>query len=87
MSASTVSVLVRPEIAWRSRAESRFCTNPIRHPASLTAIVNGNHVPAVGSTTTNDPAWARSRSVSFAIPAKVGATRKSSRSPGPRIAT
>jgi len=56
MSAAITSVLLRPEIADRNRAGSRFCTNPIRHPAAVTAIVNGSHVPAVGSTTTGAPA-------------------------------
>lgn len=86
MSASITSVLFRPVIAERNRAESRLWTNPIRHPDSVTAIINGSQVPAVGSTTTNAPANGESRSVSLARPANVGDTLKSSRTPGPRIA-
>jgi hypothetical protein len=43
--------------------------------------------PPVGSTTTIDPANGASRSDSRARPANVGATLKSSRTPGPRTAT
>ena len=67
--------------------ESVFFTNPNRQPAPSTACPNASHVPPVGSATTIDPAYGVNRSDRRARPAKVGATLKSSRTPGPRIAT
>ncbi len=64
-----------------------MCAYPSRHPAASTVWLNGSHEPAAASTTTKDPAKGPRRSVSFARPARVGATRKSSRIPGPRMAT
>jgi hypothetical protein len=85
--ASITSVLLAPAIVLRRRAESRLATKPIRQPASVTATLKGSHVPAVGSATTRLPAYGLRWAVSCAIPARVGGTRKSSWTPGPRTAT
>ena len=53
----------------------------------MIACNSGNHVPAVGSATTIAGAQSANRTVNSSNPANVGRTRKSSATPGPRIAT
>jgi hypothetical protein len=82
--ASMGSDLFFPASAERSRAECRLPTSARSPPAFRNATDSGSHVMDVGSATAMTPGHCDRRLVRISMPARVGATTKSSSvSPAP----